>query len=100
MNEIDEAQVRLEQRVLAIPGVTLVARFDPAEETSPPAPSPKGGEGWKVPARDLLFSRVWLGFGMHDDQAEAERMFEKKIGHKPEFVYLDLAGKMLWVGPV
>lgn len=91
--ELDDEQARLTQRLLAIPGVELVA------STEPVAIGPKKDVP-SIPSRDLLFSRVWLGFGLDDDRAEAVRVFEKKFGHKPAFVYRDGGGRMLWVGPV
>lgn len=87
----------LTQRLLAIPGVELVASFDPvevygkkpAEEKKPPRPS-----------RTLLFSRDWICFSLHDDQDVAAQAFERRTGRKPEFVYQDFSGGLLWVGPV
>lgn len=91
-------QDRLTQRLLAIPGVTLLASFDPATLLPPPQMPKKTEE--KTPPRQWLFEKNWLGFSLHHDQEVARRRFVQQFGHPPIYLYQDFNSRILWVGPV
>ncbi len=103
---LQQDQDHLEQRLLAIPEVVLVTKFDPADLLTStalgasPVPSPGQEEGAGTPPRRWLFEKAWLGFSSGHDEMDAQRVFEKHFGRKPEFVYLELKSRTLWVGPV